>query len=127
MIRWLGFEKKPISILAGNLNSSRSYLITAVALGKYCQSFITSSLNYDVWYVVAKGASIYLWKIMDYKHAYFFVVIPFFVSFSSFSFLNYELKIGFKAQFLKVQVFDISSAKHKSFFFDQSTKKNETI
>ena len=46
----------------------------------------------------------------------------FFVSFSSFSFVNYELKIGFKAQFLKFQVFDISSAKHKS-FFDQSTIK----
>ena len=70
-------REKAILILAGNLNSSRSYLITAVALGKYCQSFITSSLNYDVWYVVAKGASIYLWKIMDYKHAYFFFVIPF--------------------------------------------------
>ena len=46
----------------------------------------------------------------------------FFVSFSSFSFVNYELKIGFKAQFLKFQVFDISSAKQKS-FFDQSTIK----
>ena len=30
MIWWLSFEKKAISILAGNLNSSRSYLITAV-------------------------------------------------------------------------------------------------
>ena len=59
---------------------------------------------------------------MDYKHAYFFVLIPFFVSFSSFSFVNYELKIGFKAQFLKLEVFDISSARHKS-FFDQSTIK----
>ena len=66
-----------ISFLAGILNSGPSYLTIAVALGKYCQSFITSSLNYDVWYVVAKGASIYLWKIMDYKHAYFFFVIPF--------------------------------------------------
>ena len=46
----------------------------------------------------------------------------FFVSFSSFSFVNYELKIGFKAQFLKLEVFDISSARHKS-FFDQSTIK----
>ena len=30
MILWLAFEKKTISILAGNLNSGRSYLITAV-------------------------------------------------------------------------------------------------
>ena len=30
MIRWLAFEKKAISILAGILNSGRSYLITAV-------------------------------------------------------------------------------------------------
>ena len=46
----------------------------------------------------------------------------FFVSFSFFSFVNYELKIGFKAQFLKFQVFYISSAKQK-YFFDQSTIK----
>ena len=31
MIRWLAFEKEPFSILAGNLNSGRSYLITAVS------------------------------------------------------------------------------------------------
>ena len=30
---WLVFEKKPISILAGNLNSRLSYLITIVILG----------------------------------------------------------------------------------------------
>ena len=30
MIWWLAFEKKAISILAGNLNSGHSYLITAV-------------------------------------------------------------------------------------------------
>ena len=30
MIWWLAFEKKVISVLAGNLNSGRSYFITAV-------------------------------------------------------------------------------------------------
>ena len=29
-LAWLAFEKKAISILAGNLNPGRSYLITAV-------------------------------------------------------------------------------------------------
>ena len=34
-LKWLAFEKKAISILAGNLNSGRSYLITAVLHSDY--------------------------------------------------------------------------------------------